>query len=230
MALVELMGDNPTENRIYKRPKFVLLDIDDIIPNELNDAPINNIEELMESLKEDGLMKPLEVYNYYGKYKLIGGERRYTALKKLIDNNEFEPEVMCLLYNFPENIHSDTIKMAIIQSNAQRPSKEHILQDTKSLLAIYDNLEIKPKGLKRQWIAKKLGISERTVQNYIAQLEGKNGKNNKKELPLQYQAIRKKLEDYFDTKCTITESNKITINCVDINHLNTILEKLGLID
>ncbi|WP_394900027.1 ParB/RepB/Spo0J family partition protein [Clostridium butyricum] len=60
------------------------LDIDLLVPSKKNFFGIRLIEELMESIKENGLMHNLVVKKQSdGKYEIIAGERRYTALKQL---------------------------------------------------------------------------------------------------------------------------------------------------
>ena len=61
----------------------------DIIKNEENHYSINGIESLAWSIKIFGLLQPLHVCDAgAGKYRLLGGERRLTAIDQLIADPE----------------------------------------------------------------------------------------------------------------------------------------------
>ena len=58
-----------------------------IVRNENNHYSINNIDSLAWSISVFGLIQPLHVKRLEnGQYKLLGGERRLTAIEKLIDD------------------------------------------------------------------------------------------------------------------------------------------------
>ena len=58
-----------------------------IVRNENNHYSINNIDSLAWSISIFGLIQPLHVKRLEnGQYKLLGGERRLTAIEKLIDD------------------------------------------------------------------------------------------------------------------------------------------------
>ena len=98
MALSDLVD---MELKLNRKPKFELIDIDDIIPNPHNiKKRVRNIVELANNIKDFGLMKPLEVYydQEKEKYVLLGGERRYTALKILVGGGTYDPDIPCLVY------------------------------------------------------------------------------------------------------------------------------------
>lgn len=75
------------------------IDINNIIPNIKNKYSIQGIEELKFSILHNGLKQNLEVKdNGDGTYSLLSGERRYTALKELIEegNDKFRL-IPCLI-------------------------------------------------------------------------------------------------------------------------------------
>ena len=69
--------------------KISYLNRDDIEKNEMNKYSIAEINSLAWSLDHTGLIQPLHVKAMEnGKYKLLGGERRLTAIDQLIADPE----------------------------------------------------------------------------------------------------------------------------------------------
>lgn len=163
------------DEKINKRPTYRSIDIDEIEVNRNNIARICDIDELAESIRLYGLMKPLEVYETdEGSYRLLGGERRYTALKKLVDMGEdIDTDVPCLVYRRPDRTSVE--KLQLILSNAQREeTEEDRISTVKMLLEILDeDKDLHVEGRKRDWIAQFIGKSPRTVQKYINIATGK---------------------------------------------------------
>lgn len=163
------------DEKINKRPTYRSIDIDEIEVNKNNIARICDIDELAESIRLYGLMKPLEVYETdEGNYRLLGGERRYTALKKLVDMGEdIDTDVPCLVYRRPDRTSVE--KLQLILSNAQREeTEEDRISTVKMLLEILeDDKDLHVEGRKRDWIAQFIGKSPRTVQKYINIATGK---------------------------------------------------------
>lgn len=163
------------DEKINKRPTYRSIDIDEIEVNKNNIARICDIDELAESIRLYGLMKPLEVYETdEGSYRLLGGERRYTALKKLVDMGEdIDTDVPCLVYRRPDRTSVE--KLQLILSNAQREeTEEDRISTVKMLLEILDDdKDLHVEGRKRDWIAQFIGKSPRTVQKYINIATGK---------------------------------------------------------
>ena len=69
--------------------------LDMITRNELNEFEIDQIEDLAHSIETYGLLTPLSVIGPEpdGKYKLISGERRWTALRYLRDSGLWKGDV-----------------------------------------------------------------------------------------------------------------------------------------
>lgn len=168
------------DNEKFDKTLILKIDIDDIIPNDKNVLSTDDIDELAESIHKDGLLNPLKVYkNEDGTYELFGGHRRYLALKKLVDeDDDFDPEVSCIVYKRPADELRE--RLQIIQDNAQRDMTQ---EDRKKLFIelnnIFDTAEAEGNHAigdgrsKSDWIAIKLGVSQRTVRRWIASLEGK---------------------------------------------------------
>lgn len=168
------------DNEKFDKTLILKIDIDDIIPNDKNVLSTDDIDELAESIHKDGLLNPLKVYkNEDGTYELFGGHRRYLALKKLVDeDDDFDPEVSCIVYKRPADELRE--RLQIIQDNAQRDMTQ---DDRKKLFIELNNIfdTAKAEGnhaigdgrSKSDWIAVKLGVSQRTVRRWIASLKGK---------------------------------------------------------
>lgn len=227
MALSDLVD---MELKLNRKPKFELIDIDDIIPNPHNiKKRVRNIVELANNIKDFGLMKPLEVYydQEKEKYVLLGGERRYTALKILVDGGAYDPDIPCLVYK----VLDDT--SALIQlhmSNAQETfTDDEKVQITKDLLyALNKNPNLKKKGVPTvEWLAPFLGCSPRTAQKYKNSAEGKVNKSEGREQSFKLREISKEIEKI--CQCKIKMTNKsITFKCLNDEDLNRLLDQLGI--
>lgn len=166
------------DNEKFDKTIILKIDIDDISPNDKNVLSTDDIDELAESIHKDGLLNPLKVYkNEDGTYELFGGHRRYLALKKIIDeDDDFDPEVSCIVYKRPADEMRE--RLQIIQDNAQRNMTQ---EDRKKLFIelneIFDiaeaegNYAIVDGRSKSDWIAVKLGVSQRTVRRWISDFE-----------------------------------------------------------
>nr|WP_252229627.1 MULTISPECIES: ParB N-terminal domain-containing protein [unclassified Clostridium] len=108
-------------NGVEKNSFTKELDIDSLVPSKNNFYGIREIEELAESIKENGLMHNLVVRKIdNGTYEIISGERRYTALKKLgyekvpcqiKEINDLDAELMLIHANLEQRELTPTEKM-----------------------------------------------------------------------------------------------------------------------
>lgn len=164
------------------------ISIDRIIPNIKNEYSIEGIDELKFSIQHNGLKQNLEVTdNGNGTYSLLSGERRYTALKSLVDEgNEQFRLVPCLITdvsksssfldkNGQEILTNDDKEMwSIITTNSegrQYTDADRAFQ-VRELKKIYTKLAdngIKLPGKMSQLIADELKISKAQVEriNYV---------------------------------------------------------------
>lgn len=165
-----------------KKQKFKTTDIplEKIVTNENNKYSLQDIEELKFSILHNGLKQNLEVYSIgEGLYKLISGERRYTALKALVEKGYDEFSIVpCIITDFSLNklpLSERSKEMyAIITTNSE--SRDYTDADrmfqVKELKKIYTELQqngVKLTGKMTELIAKDLDLSERQVKrlNYI---------------------------------------------------------------
>lgn len=164
------------------------ISIDRIIPNIKNEYSIEGIDELKFSIQHNGLKQNLEVTdNGNGTYSLLSGERRYTALKSLVnEGNEQFRLVPCLITdvsksssfldeNGQEILTNDDKEMwSIITTNSEGrqytdADRAFQVRELKKIYTKLANNGIKLPGKMSQLIADNLQISETNVKriNYI---------------------------------------------------------------
>lgn len=161
------------------------IDVDDLIPNELNFYEISDIEELKNSISQFGVKQNLEVERLEnGKFKIISGERRYTATKELVaEGREDLRKLPCRVLYFDgfkikndsgeeieidENIYKKWILRTTNEEQRKKTDGE-IMREIQEQKELYDYLSsngIEIKGSKRKIIAKDMGISESQIQRY----------------------------------------------------------------
>lgn len=145
------------------------IDIKDIERNKKNFYEIVNVDELAEDIKMNGLNHNLVVRKLdNGKYELISGERRYTALRQLVEQgNEIFALVPCKVIE-ANDIDSEII---LIQANAQTRELTEIekLEQVKRLTELYKTKKKngeKVPGKIREIIANDLKLSPTQVGRY----------------------------------------------------------------
>lgn len=150
--------------------KFDYIDIEKIKINSKNFYPIIEIESLAEDISINGLnhnlvVRPIE----NGFYEIISGERRYTALKTLIEKGESKYKAIpCKIINL-NDIDSEIV---LIQANAQTRelTDSDKLKQIERLKALYE--EKKARGEKisdiRSLISKDIGLSTGQVAKYTS--------------------------------------------------------------
>lgn len=164
------------------------ISIDRIIPNQKNEYSIQGIEELKFSILHNGLKQNLEVTdNGNGTYSLLSGERRYTALKGLVEDcyEQFRL-VPCLITDIHKSssfldengkeilTDDDKEMLSILTTNAegrQYTDADRAFQ-VRELKKIYTKLAdggVKLPGKMSQLIADELQMSKAQVEriNYI---------------------------------------------------------------
>lgn len=118
--------------------------------------PEEAIAELMESIREHGVIQPLIVRKVDGKYELIAGERRFRACQKLgLDD---APAIV------REASDRDVLEMALIE-NLQREDLNPIEE-----AEAYRKLA-KEFGLRQEDIAQRVGKNRATVANAMRLLD-----------------------------------------------------------
>ncbi len=116
----------------------------------------DQLNELVESIREHGVIQPLIVREVDGKYELIAGERRFRASTKL-----GLAEVPVIVREASDR---DVLEMALIE-NLQREDLDPLEE-----AVAYDRLA-KEFGLKQEEIAQRVGKNRATVSNAIRLLD-----------------------------------------------------------
>tara|TARA_R110002096_G_scaffold113697_14_gene246918 strand:- start:582 stop:1502 length:921 start_codon:yes stop_codon:yes gene_type:complete len=135
-----------------------------VAPHEVVPSPLQprkrfreeNIDELVDSIREHGVIQPLIVRDVKGKYELIAGERRWRASTKLKLK-----EVPVILRDASDQ---DVLEMALIE-NLQREDLDP-LEEAEA----YSRLA-KDFGMKQEEIAQRVGKNRATVSNAIRLLD-----------------------------------------------------------
>lgn len=177
------LPNEETEKKKDDTFRIERISINNIIPNKKNEYSIKGIEELKFSILHNGLKQNLEVTdNGNGTYSLLSGERRYTALKGLVeDGYEQFRLVPCLITDVSKSssfldengdeilTNDDKEMLSILTTNAE--GREYTDADrafqVRELKKIYTKLAsggVKLPGKMSQLIADELKISKAQVE------------------------------------------------------------------
>ena len=157
--------------------QVIYISPDSIIPNPKNKYAIENIDELADNIAVYGVLQPLLVKGplHDKTYMLLGGERRWTAVKKVIETN---PAAASKLEKIPVEVYGpadmDEIDEDIIirETNGQaRNMDKYRKQDIWELYDLYKKKKKRgdemPDNIIRR-ISEKMGIGERQVQKIVS--------------------------------------------------------------
>jgi len=145
--------------RIVKEPVYKFIDINEIIANERQPRTHfekEKIQELAVSIQQNGLLQPIVVRPYEGKYQIVVGERRYRACK--LAGLE---EVPCMVQEYNED---ETATAAIVE-NIQREN----LSPIEEALAYQQLLDTQ--DLTQEQLAQKVGKKQSTIANKLRLLQ-----------------------------------------------------------
>jgi ParB family chromosome partitioning protein len=139
--------------------RIQMLALDRIIPSPLQprvEFPIEHLHELIESIRERGIIQPLIVRKVDGHYELIAGERRWRAAKELALADA--PAIV------REATDREVLELALIE-NLQREGLNPIEE-----ASAYQRLS-GDFGLTQEVIAKRVGKSRAAVANAMRLLD-----------------------------------------------------------
>lgn len=142
-----------------KEPKYKFIDIHKIEANghqPRTHFENEKIQELAVSIQQNGLLQPIVVRPYHGKYQIVVGERRYRAC--LLAGIE---EVPCLVQNYDEQ---QTATAAIVE-NIQREN----LSAIEEALAYQQILDTQ--NITQEELAQKVGKKQSTIANKLRLLQ-----------------------------------------------------------
>lgn len=142
-----------------KEPKYKFIDIHKIEANghqPRTHFENEKIQELAVSIQQNGLLQPIVVRPYQGKYQIVVGERRYRAC--LLAGIE---EVPCLVQNYDEQ---QTATAAIVE-NIQREN----LSAIEEALAYQQILDTQ--NITQEELAQKVAKKQSTIANKLRLLQ-----------------------------------------------------------
>ena len=142
-----------------KEPKYKFIDIHKIEANghqPRTHFENEKIQELAVSIQQNGLLQPIVVRPYQGKYQIVVGERRYRAC--LLAGIE---EVPCLVQNYDEQ---QTATAEIVE-NIQREN----LSAIEEALAYQQILDTQ--NITQEELAQKVGKKQSTIANKLRLLQ-----------------------------------------------------------
>lgn len=249
--------------------------LDKIIPNEKNIYEISNIEALASDIEKHGQQDNGLAYivNEDGteKFKLIGGERRFRAIKLLDELGLKDPDGedwKYLLKVVPEPENDDEENLLILSNNIQREktkeerNREILLlsrlyisikqSDKRFDDAYYGGINVRDKEKKREYIARILHISERTVQDVLSDdrraselvqngmspkeaeetvNENRKNPNNMTSSEWEYlQRLQENLSDTFGVRIRISKKLKMTFSFESVDDIARFVSDIGCND
>ena len=141
------------EGKLYG-PRIRMISINKIDPSP-NQArtELGNIEELMASIKEKGILQPIIVREKNDRYEIIAGERRCIAAK-----NVGLKDIPCIEMNVSDN---EAMEIALIE-NLQRKDLG-VFEEADGLNALADMY-----GYSHKQISEKIGKARSTITEIIS--------------------------------------------------------------
>lgn len=155
---------------LVKESRPFTIELSDIIPSELNfysrdeETWSKNVESLMESIKDIGLISPIIVRKTAGgDYEIMSGHSRYEAVCRLWEQGIGDGTILAMMYEGEYDSDMQELDY-IVQSNLQRTkSQDQIKSEIKYWCKKYDDGH--ETGVKRDaWVGKKMGFSEKKTQ------------------------------------------------------------------
>ena len=177
LAIVEDTQTNELTTR-----KIVKIPLEKLQVFELNPCRPSDefIERLASSIYEDGLNNPIHVVKYKDKYLIQKGNKRYKAyqfLNKKYDSDYDKIECYVLDYELEsdkENV-DPMFTLQLMRDNIN--TYERTLNDKILEVELYHKIfpELKRKkiasGRENEWIAKEMGIADKSVKDYLKLLK-----------------------------------------------------------
>ncbi len=156
-------ADIGTEDRVgYEKESkidFKMLPIDKIFPNANQPRKLfdkNALEELAQSIRENGVLQPILVRQIGDNYQIVSGERRYRA-SKMAGMKSIPAVVRCL--------NEEKTMLAALIENIQRQDLNPV-EEARTLRDIILNY-----GLTHDQLAEKVGKSRSALTNRLRLLQ-----------------------------------------------------------
>lgn len=130
-------------------------------------------------------------------YTLLSGERRFKAISKLFDQNQGDGMIHVKIVDKPESVDAEMIQ--IISNNAIRnKSKEVREHEVQILSEIWQHMvdeKRAPEGRFVEWAATQIGVSPRSVTNYLKSSQTKQSSTSGNSLSSEEQEEEIPAED-----------------------------------
>ena len=181
LDLGKMFGNSNQEMQKAAVLKTYLVKLDEILPSEENPYEVEeeSVQRLAENIEQYGLFQALTVQKEGTEIRLISGERRYTALKYLVNQGltysyNGEDITGYAPVSYVKQAVGDAKTMMMISANAHRDmqagEKNHIIE------AAINSLEKQEMSGKFSWEGKRkatvissiTGIKEHYVKDYLA--------------------------------------------------------------
>ena len=211
--------------------------INDVRLNNLNfyDYQESVIDSLADSILENGQMENAIAYestvDFDGetdgcKYTLLGGHTRYLAICKLYENGMGDGRINISVVEKP-NTENDELAL-IMENNVQRKKSAEVRYNEIQMWSkIYEELEERPRGTKRDWIGSKIGMSGRGVDKIINKIENASQNQSRQNTQLTQTDIIKRLKtNYKSLNKTIELLDRCNCNYMK-NDIYEIITKLN---
>lgn len=214
--------------------------INEVRINRLNEAVYDDASDdiiagLMNSILENGQMENAIAYestvDFDGetdgcKYTLLGGHTRYLAICKLYENGMGDGRINISVVEKP-NTENDELAL-IMENNVQRKKSAEVRYNEIQMWSkIYEELEERPRGTKRDWIGSKIGMSGRGVDKVISKIENTSQNQSRRNVQLTQADIIKRLKtNYKSLNRTIELLDRCNCNYMK-NDIYEIIAKLN---
>ena len=181
LDLGKMFGNSNQEMQKAAALKTYLVKLDEILPSEENPYEVEeeSVQRLAENIEQYGLFQALTAQKEGTEIRLISGERRYTALKYLVNQGltysyNGEDITGYAPVSYVKQAVGDAKTMMMISANAHRDmqagEKNHIIE------AAINSLEKQEMSGKFSWEGKRkatvissiTGIKEHYVKDYLA--------------------------------------------------------------
>ncbi len=156
-----------TESIMAKADEIKVISTDLIDAYVDNNEDVSNIDDLLESMRENGFTDPIEVTNYgcsNGRYMILSGHRRFKAWTTLHDNKQ---PVKCIVVDASKFKTEEDVKNYVLMANSQRDSaKDPLLLVNRYIEHEKYLINVGYEGNIREKIAERLGISVQQADRY----------------------------------------------------------------
>ena len=126
-----------------------MIEIEDIQPNEDNFYEMSEIEELAEDIERQGLMSVLIVETAEnGKYRLISGHRRLTAIKRLVDEGRYKSTTVPCYVKSAKSHEETRLDLIMMNATQRKYSDADTMREYEELERIFKALDEAGKPVK----------------------------------------------------------------------------------